>query len=150
MAVLAWQQGRALDPDTLQRAFRHLQFPRFINQHGLVSVQRFYIYAHRGLARERVAVWIYEGRLHIEYWQTLLARYKATVDRQQKRLKELSQPQFYQTPFVSPQLELFELDEAEWQRVWLRPPYVHRQIQANPLARPVAAQLPLWAWAGLR
>lgn len=39
--------------------------------HGLVSVQRFYIYAHRGLARERVAVWIYEGRLHIEYQQTL-------------------------------------------------------------------------------
>jgi len=36
-----------------------------------------------------------------------------TPDRQQKRLKELSQPQFYQTPFVSPQLELFELDEAE-------------------------------------
>lgn len=148
VAVLAWQQGRPLDPDTLQRAFRHLQFPRLINQHGLVSVQRFYIYAHRGLAHERVAVWIYEGRLHIEHRQTLLARYKVTVDRQQKRLKKLSQPQFYQTPFVSPQLELFELDEAEWQRAWLRPPYIHRQVQ-----EPVAAQLPLlalksllWVW----
>jgi hypothetical protein len=75
VAVLGWQRGRALDPDTLRQAFRHLQFPRVVNRHGLVSVQRFYIYAERGLARKRVAVWIYEGRLHIEYQQTLLARY---------------------------------------------------------------------------
>ena len=53
-------------------------------------------------------------------------------------------PLFKSSTFVSPQLELFELDEAEWQRAWLRPPYIHRQIQG-----PMAAQLPLWAWAGL-
>jgi transposase InsO family protein len=138
VAVLAWQQGRALDPGALRRAFRHLQFPRIINQHGLVSVQRFYIYAHRGLARQRVSVWIYEGRLNIEYQQTLLARYQSKIDRKRKALKSVTQPQFYATPFVSPQLELFELDESEWQRAWLRPPYVHRQIQGS-----LAKQLPL-------
>jgi hypothetical protein len=30
------------------------------------SLQRFYIYAERGLARQRVLVWLYEGRLHLE------------------------------------------------------------------------------------
>jgi len=52
VSVLAWQRGRSLDPDSLRRAFRHLQFPRVLNHHGLVSVQRFYIFAHRGLARQ--------------------------------------------------------------------------------------------------
>ncbi len=102
VAVLGWQRGRVLDPDTLRRAFRHLLFPRIINRHGLVSVQRFYIYAHRGLARQRVAVWIYEDRLHIEYQQTILARYKSTLNRRRKSLKSVSQPQIYPTPFVSP------------------------------------------------
>lgn len=137
-AVLGWQRGRVLDPDTLRSAFRHLQFPRIVNQHGLVSVQRFYIFAHRGLARQRVAVWIYEDRLHIEHQQTVLVRYKATLDRRRKSLKSVSRPQIYATAFVSPQLELFELDEEQWRRAWLRPPYVYRQPQ-----RPLATQLSL-------
>jgi hypothetical protein len=41
-----------------------------------VSVQRFYVYAERGLSRQRVSVWICEGQLHIEYRETLLARYQ--------------------------------------------------------------------------
>lgn len=138
VAVLGWQRGRALNPDTIRRAFRHLQFPRIINRHGLVSVQRFYIYAHRGLARHRVAVWIYEDRMHIEYQQTVPAGYKATLNRGRKLLKSVPRPQIYSTPFVSPQLELFELDEEQWRRAWLRPPYVYRQPQG-----PRAMQLPL-------
>jgi putative transposase len=137
-AVLGWQRGRPLDPNTLRWAFRHLQFPRIVNQHGLVSVQRFYIYAERGLAKHRVAVWIYENRLHIEYQQTLLARYRSKIDRRRKALKSVSRPQIFATPFASPQLELFELDEAEWRRAWLRPPYHYRQPQG-----PLANQLPL-------
>lgn len=134
MAVLGWQQGRPLDPDTLRRAFRHLQFPRIVNQHGLVSVQRFYIYAERGLARQRVAVWIYEDRLHIEYQQILLARYQCKIDRRRKSLKSVFGPQLFPTPFGSPQLELFELDEEQWRRAWLRQPFVYRQPQ-GPLAK---------------
>jgi hypothetical protein len=92
-------------------------------------VQRFYIYAERGLARKRVAVWIYEGRLHIEYQQTLLARYLCRIDRRRRKLKSVSRPQIYRTLFVSPQLELFELDEEQWHRAWLRPPYVYRNAK---------------------
>jgi hypothetical protein len=43
---------------------------------GFISIQRFYIYAEPGLSRQRVAIWIYEGQLHIEYRETLIARYR--------------------------------------------------------------------------
>lgn len=115
--VLGWVRGRPVEPHVLRDAFRHLQFPRVVNRHGLVSVQRFYIYAERGLARQRVAVWIYEGRLRIEYQQTLLARYSCVMDRQQKTLKSVSRPKLYRTPYVSPQMELFELDDKQWRKV---------------------------------
>lgn len=141
VAVWAWQRGRSSDPSSLRRAFRHLQFPRIINRHGLVSVQRFYIFAHRGLARQRVSLWIYEDRLNIEYQQTLLARNQSKIERKRNALKSVSQPQFYPIPYSSPQLELFALDEAEWRRAWLRPPYVHRQVQG-----PLANNSPSLAW----
>jgi hypothetical protein len=115
-----------------------MKCPRIVNRHGLVSVQRFYIYAERGLARHRVAVWIYENRLHIEYQQTLLARYQSKIDRRRKALKSVSRPQIFATLFASPQLELFELDEEHWRWAWLRPPYGYRQSQG-----PLAKQLPL-------
>jgi hypothetical protein len=46
LAVLSGAGGRELSPDTLQRVFRHLQFPRTVNRYGCVSVQRFYIFEH--------------------------------------------------------------------------------------------------------
>lgn len=85
-----------------------------------------------------MSVWIYEDRLNIEYQQTLLARCQSKIDRKRKALKSVTRHQFYRTPFSSPQLELSELDEAEWRRAWLRPPHVHCQIQS-----PLAKQLPL-------
>lgn len=136
--VLGWERGRPVEPGMLRRIFRHLQFPRVVNRHGLVSVQRFYIYAERGLARQRVAVWIYEDRLRIEYQQTLLARYTCVVDRRQNALVSVTQPKLYRTPFVSPQLELFELDDEQWRKVLRRPPYAPRKSQES-----LARQLPL-------
>lgn len=135
--VLGWVRGRPVDSRELRGAFRHLQFPRVVNRHGLVSVQRFYIYAERGLSRQRVAVWIYEGRLRIEHQQTLLARYSCVVDRRQKTLKSVSRPKLYRTPFASPQMELFELDDKQWRKVLRRPPYSPRKSQ-EALARQLA------------
>lgn len=138
VAVLGGARGRELSPDTLRRLFRHLQFPRTVNQYGCVSVQRFYIYAEQGLAKQRVSVWIYEDRLQIEYQQTPLARYQCRLDRRQKALTAVSQPQLYPTPFVSPQLEFFELDDEQWLKVHPRAPYARRPAPAS-----LARQLPL-------
>ncbi|MEM8860606.1 MAG: DDE-type integrase/transposase/recombinase [Chloroflexota bacterium] len=137
VAVLGWEQGRPVTPEILRSVFRHLQYSRKINQKGLVSVQRFYIYAHRGLASKRVAIWIYEDRLQIEHQQTPLARYTVSLDRQSNSLTSITNPQIYQTPFQLPQLELFELGEAEWKRVWLRPSY-YSCLPQGPIAQQLA------------
>ena len=140
MAVLNEQIGRAVTTKKLQKAFRHLQFSRLVNQHGLVSVQRFFIYAERGLAKKRVTVWIYEDRLNIEYKHTLMARYDCKLTRKQHQLTSVSNPELYDTNFDSPQLELFVLDDSQWLKVIQRPPFAPRQSQSGPLAK----QLLLW------
>ncbi len=137
VSVLGWTRGRTVEPTTLRSAFRHLQFPRTINRHGYVSVQRFFIYAERGLTKQRVSIWIYDNRLNIEHDHTLLARYRCSINRGTKSLKSVSHPQLYTSQFASPQLELFELDADQWLKVSLRPPYAPRKrqtSQANQLA----------------
>ncbi|MHC4487455.1 MAG: hypothetical protein ACYS4T_20025 [Planctomycetota bacterium] len=133
MTVLSWVRGRTIDPDQLHRLFQRLQFSRTDNRYGcFVSVQRFYIYAEQGLSRQRVSAWIYEGQLRIEYQETLLAQYQATYDQRQKRLQDINQPTLYQTPFASPQLELFELDDKQWVKIYQRT-YQRRQKRLSRL-----------------
>ena len=118
--VLGWVRGRAVDPERLRHLFGRVQFLRTVNPYGFVSIQRFYLYAEQGLSRQRVAVWIYEGQLRIEYRETLIARYRCAYDPRQKRLREVSHPMLYHTVFASPQLELIELDDAQWSKVQQR------------------------------
>lgn len=94
-----------------------MQYERAVNQHGYISIQRYYIYAERGLARQRVSVWLYEGRLHIEYQHTMLARYTASYNRKEKRLQRVRQPELRKTQYADPQLEFWELDDHQWQKV---------------------------------
>lgn len=88
-AVLNWVHARPVDPVKLQRLVRDMQSIRMVNWHGYISIQRFYLYAERGLAKQRVSVWIYEGSVRIAYGQTMLARYAGTYDRRRKRLKDV-------------------------------------------------------------
>ena len=76
---------------------------------------------HRGISRQRVSIWIYEGELSIEYRQTLLARYRCDFDPQRRQLQDVNEPRFYDTPFASPQLELIELDDEQWIKFQRRP-----------------------------
>ena len=118
--VLGWVRGRAVDAERLRELFGRVQFLRTVNPYGFVSIQRFYIYAEQGLSRQRVAIWIYEGHLRIEYRETLVARYRCAYDPRQKRLHEVSHPLLYHTVFASPQMELIELDDAQWIKVQQR------------------------------
>ena len=132
-AVLGVRQARSLDPELLRKAFQYLQFSRVITPNGYVSVQRFYLYAERGLAKQQVAVWIYEDRLHIEYQQIPLARYLCTINRQRKQLRSVSKPSLFSTPFVSPQPDLIALDDAQWLKIRPRP-YTKRPLRQGPFA----------------
>jgi transposase InsO family protein len=90
--VLGWVRQRIPEPATVEHAFRQLHLTRIVNPHGFVSVQRFYVYAERGLARQRVSVWLYDDRLRIEYEQTVLVQYTARYDRRGRRLAEVRKP----------------------------------------------------------
>jgi putative transposase len=119
--VLGWLRGRVVEPQRLRELFGRTEFLRTVNRYGFVSVQRFYLYAENGLARQRVSIWIYEGQLSIEYHKTLLARYRCHYDPKQGQLQEVSAPTLYATAFRSPQLELIELDDEQWRKCQRRP-----------------------------
>jgi putative transposase len=119
--VLGWLRGRGVEPQRLREIFGCTEFLRTVNRYGFVSVQRFYLYAEQGLARQRVSIWIYEGQLRIEYHQTLVARYRCIYNRREGQLHDVNEPLFYTTPFASPQLELIELDDEQWRKFYRRP-----------------------------
>jgi len=119
--VLGWVRGGEIVAGALQRALHEMQVERVVNGRGYVSVQRFYIYAERGLSRTRVSIWLYEGRLHIAHREALLARYAYRYDRKARRLRAVSDPEISRTVYASPQLELWELDDAQWRKVTARP-----------------------------
>jgi putative transposase len=138
ITVLDWVRGRAVEPEKLQQLFQAVRFDRTVNRNGFVSIQRYYLYAEQGLSRKRVSIWIYEGKLRIEYQQTMLAKYICDYDQHQKQLQDVSQPTLFQTPFKSPQLILFDLDDEQWLKIRQRS--FHRQ-QKN-IAK-LGQQLPL-------
>jgi transposase InsO family protein len=119
--VLGWLRGRVVEPQRLRELFGRTEVLRTVNHYGFVSVQRFYLYAENGLARQRVSIWIYEGQLSIEYHKTLLARYRCNYAPKQGQLQEVSAPTLYATAFRSPQLELIELDDEQWRKCQRRP-----------------------------
>jgi transposase InsO family protein len=119
--VLGWLRGRRVEPKQLRELFGRTGFLRTVNRYGFVSVQRFYLYAEDGLSRQRVSIWIYEGELSIAYQQTLLARYRCAYDPKHRQLQDVREPTLYPTPFASPQLELIELDDAQWIKFQRRP-----------------------------
>jgi len=128
--VLGGLRGRLVEATRLRQLFGRVEFLRTVNRYGFVSVQRFYIYAENGLSRQRVAIWIYEGELRIEYHKTLLARYRCHYDPRQGQLQAVNEPTFYATPFTSPQLELIELDDAQWVKFQRRPSRHYRRRTA--------------------
>lgn len=138
--VLAWVRGRVVEPEVIHQAVRHLEFTRAVDQRGYVSIQRFYVYAERGLARQRVSIWLYEGRLDIAYHEALVARYQYRAQRQPALLHAIHQPNLYRTPYTSPQLELWELDDEQWRKVLTRP---LRHRRPRRVGEPWGEQLPL-------
>jgi transposase InsO family protein/transposase len=140
-AVLGQAIGQPVTEDLRQRAFRHFQATRTVNAEGFVSIQRFYVYAERGLARHRVAVWLYDDTLRVDYAQTLLAQYTVTYDRRRRRLRTVKKPVLHTTRYAAAQLALFELDDEQWHKVYSRPYERHAK---RPVAAPQGTQLVLF------
>ena len=110
--VLGWGRGRAGEPERLRHWFGQGQFLRTVNASGFLSIHRFYMYAEAGLSRQRVSLWIADGRRQIASRETLIAHYRCAYARRQHRRHEVRHPTLSQTVFASPQLELIELDDV--------------------------------------
>lgn len=76
----------------------------------------------------------YVSNIKRPYW----AQYHSDYDWRKKGLQDVSQPTLHQTPFASPQLEMFELDDEQWLKVRQR----SYQRQRKRIAQR-ARQLPL-------
>jgi putative transposase len=132
-AVLSWVRGRPVAPAVLEQLFQRVGITRIVNQHGFIRVQRVCLYAERGLARQRVVVWIRGGQVQITYHSITLARYTGATD--QPRLQEVQLATLCETPFTSPQQALFTGEDGAWRKVWELPPVVRRKKRVSQ--RPV-------------
>jgi transposase len=129
-AVLGWVHGAWCDPADLDRLFR-LRAARVLNAGGFVRFRHWRLYGERGLAGERVAVWVWDETLTIEYAAETLAQYPVTVEADGRRLREVGEPRLYATGHASPQPFLPPLDEAEWHPARRLAPYRPRRQPGN-------------------
>jgi hypothetical protein len=98
-----------------------------------------------GLTHRRVAVWFYQDHLHVEYQQTLLARYHYRFDRRATKIANISRPKLYRSLVTSPQLELLELDDTQWLKI-LRPEYAKRQALMKSAVKQLVFDFYLLFW----
>jgi hypothetical protein len=76
----------------------------------------------------------------VQYAEEPLAQHRVVYERDHKRLRELTEPRLFETPYQSPQLLLWELRPGDW-RVALQLP----ESAARRRATSEAVQLPLFA-----
>ncbi len=121
-----------------QRNFYHISYlcPSFTRISAL---------GQRGLARQPVTVWVYEGTLKLEYQAVTLSKYRVELLDDHKHIKEVSNPRLAETVFRSPQLTLFDLGPDEWILYWKDQPYARRsrKRRASEFVQPVLFEIPL-------
>ena len=134
-AVLGWVQGAWCDPADLDRLFR-LRAIRSITAGGSIRFRHWRLYAERGLAGARAAVWVHGETLTMEYGTETLAQYWVAFEADGHRLREVAEPRFFATDHASPQPFLVPLDEVEWQPCQQLAPYRPRRSRADDGEQP--------------
>jgi putative transposase len=138
-AVLGWVQGAWCAPTDLDRLFR-LRAIRLLATNGTVRFRHWRLYGERGLAGERVAIWLWNETLTIEYETVALAQYRVTLEADGRRLKAVDEPRFFATGYASPQPVLPPFEAVDWLAAQRLLPYrVRRSRGGSP------PQLPLFA-----
>ena len=125
--VRSWVTGTGYSNDELRRLFTP-RFARRLDQQGYVRFRHWRIYGERGLAGEQGAVWLYGEHLTVHFAEEPLAQYEVSYERDQKRLKTVTEPRLLETQFISPQLMLWELGPEGWHLVLRLPEYAPRQL----------------------
>jgi hypothetical protein len=125
-AVLGWVQGAWCDPADLDRLFR-LRAARVLDAGGNLRFRHWRLYGERGLAGERVAVWVWDETLTIEYETAALAQYRVALEADGHRLRAVDDPRFFATGHASPQPFLAPLDAVAWHPARRLAPYRARR-----------------------
>lgn len=128
-AVLGWVHGAWCDLTDLDRLFR-LRSIRHIAASGSIRFRHWRLYAERGLAGERAAVWVNGETLTLEYETETLAHYRVALEANGRGLKEVAEPRFFATDHGSPQPFLPEVDDVEWEPAQRLAPYRARHGHA--------------------
>lgn len=119
--------GRLIAPEELHRVFYRTPFGRKLDRLGYVRFRHWRLYGEQGLGKEHAAVWLCGEALTIEFADEPLARYRVRYQPDKTHLRAVEEPQVYETPFRSPQLGLWQLDDTEWLKVIRRADYAPRR-----------------------
>lgn len=140
-AVLNRMSGRPFTPEALHRAFYTTRFGRTIDKVGYVRFRHWpgalwAAYGERGLPGRQVAVWLYREHLTVAFADEPLAEYQVRYEPGTQRLKAITDPHLFETPFAPAQLPLLTLGEEDWLKVLRVPPYAPRRQRATGVSQP--------------
>lgn len=139
--VLGEQKGTVYSESILNRILFATRYTRHLNRFGYLRVQGWKLYGERALPGEPVTVWVYDGKVTVEYQTVTLSQYDVEVQEDRKSLKQVSKPQLAHHPFRSPQLTLIDVSPSEWRLYWRAPTY---QPRRRPNASLGLVQFPLF------
>jgi transposase len=133
--VLGWVQGAWCAAADLDRLFR-LRAWRRVNTSGSVRFRHWRLYAERGLAGARAAVWVHGETLTVEHETETLAQYRVALEPDGRRLRDVTEPRFFATQHRSPQPFLAPLEETAWHPARRLAPYRPRRRRHEHDAQP--------------
>ena len=139
--VLDGARGAAVDEAALRRVFFTLRIGRVLDARGYVRLRHWKVYGERGLAGRPVGLWLYGPQLTVEHRDEPLAQFQATYAPGKRLFKAVTLLRLFETPFRSPQLWLFPLDDDQWRKAFRVATYVARY----PSHSHGVVQLPLFS-----
>jgi len=128
--VLGWLHGAWCDLTDLDRLFR-LRWLRHITTSGSIRFRHWRLYAERGLAGARAAVWVSGETLTLAYETETLAQYRVALEADGRGLKAVDEPRFLATDHGSPQPFLPLVEDVAWEPAQRLSSYRARHVSAG-------------------
>jgi hypothetical protein len=125
-SVLGGQKGKMYPESVLSRILFATRYVRRLDKNGFLRFQDWKFYGERGLPRAKVTVWIYEDSLKVEKEAVTLSEYEVSMLDDHKHVQAVRSARTHETPFRSPELTLFDLDQGDWLLYWKTAPRPRR------------------------
>ncbi len=86
--------------------------------------------------------WLSKEHLTVECGDEPLLQYAVQYQPDEKHLRDIREPHYFETSYRTPQLELWQSDVVEWHAVSRLPDYTPRQRKRQVLGEVVQAPFP--------